>query len=107
MERKVRKIAFIAAMIASCNVFASDVELFLSSIQNSDEISYQALSDYRSRIVSNCKRDVTVPELRKFQVSSQFAYMLSSRSMTQMSTPQYDTSHASVTCDQFKVPSAK
>jgi hypothetical protein len=103
MEKILKKLLFIFALLISSSAFAGpEVDSYLSGIAAMDKNTYQVLSDYRDRINSICSRDVTIPELRAFNMSGQYAKMAANLSINTAPTPEYSSTLSSISCAEFK-----
>lgn len=103
MEKIVKKLLLILVFLISNSAFAGpEVDSYLSGIAAMDKNEYQVLSDYRDRINTNCSRDVTIPELRAFNMSGQYAKMAANLTINSAPTSEYSSTLSSISCAEFK-----
>lgn len=98
-----KRLLFILVLLISNSAFAGpEVDSYLSGLAAMDKNAYQILSDYRDRINTNCSRDVTIPELRAFNMSGQYTKMAANLSVNTAPTAEYSSTLASISCAEFK-----
>jgi hypothetical protein len=103
MEKIMKRLLLILAILVSNSALAGpEVDSYLSGIAAMDKNEYQVLSDYRDRINTTCSRDVTIQELRAFNMSGQYAKMAANLSTNTAPTAEYSSTLASISCAEFK-----
>ena len=90
-------------LLISNSAFAGpEVDAYLSGIAAMDKNEYQVLSDYRDHINTICSRDVTIPELRTFNMSGQYAKLVANLAINSAPPLEYSSTLSSISCAEFK-----
>lgn len=98
-----KKLLLVLALLFSNSVFAGpEIDAYLSGIAATDKTNYQVLYDYRDRINTNCARDVTIQELRAFNMSWQYKKLAANVSIDKAPIPEYSSTLSSISCAEFK-----
>lgn len=98
-----KNLLLVLALLFSNAVFAGpEIDAYLSGIAATDKTTYQVLYDYRDRINANCSRDVTIQELRAFNMSWQYKKMAENVSIDKAPVPDYTSTLSSISCTEFK-----
>lgn len=90
----------VVGMLCAVSAHAGDdIDTIFQAYSTMDKSEYQILIDYRKHIRSICKRDITLEEIKKFQKSGEYAFLVSTFTLQGASSPDYKATISSIGCE--------